>query len=46
MAQVLRTIINPGVGLMKTLENWNAIAQDLQEKPRKRTRQLLRISKL
>jgi hypothetical protein len=40
MVSVLRSVVNPGVGLLRTLHRWGEISKELQEKSRKRERQL------
>jgi hypothetical protein len=46
MISVLRSVVNPGVGLRRTIENWNSISAQLRERQRKRTRQIDRLYQL
>lgn len=39
----LRRVVDPGIGLKETMANWPGIAVRLQERPRKRKRQLMNL---
>ena len=40
MLSTLCRVVNPGVGLAKTLQKWKEISKKLKENPRKRKRQV------